>query len=130
MAGTIKADIIQSELSTPTVFRNSSNTEIGTLCRSWLNYNGITPAVRASFNVSSVTRNATGDNTTNFTTSMTDGNYSISFVSDVGFSTTNHEARAINYGTPAAGSMRVYTGNSYITPSGENHEFFALNIFR
>lgn len=75
MAGTIRADIIQSELGTPTVFRNGSGTEIGTLSRSWLNYNGITPATRASFNVSSVTKNGAGDYTINFTNSLLDVNY-------------------------------------------------------
>ena len=44
-------------------------------CRAWVNYNGSTPAIRSSGNVSSVTRNGTCDYTINFTTSMPDANY-------------------------------------------------------
>ena len=47
-------------------------------CRAWVNFNGTTSpgTIRASGNVSSVTRNATGDFTVNFTTAMPDANYS------------------------------------------------------
>lgn len=49
----------------------------GTTCKAWVNYNGVTPGIRASGNVSSVTKNGTGDYTVNFTTAMSDANYSI-----------------------------------------------------
>lgn len=46
-------------------------------CRAWVNFNGTgTPAIRASGNVSSITDNGTGDYTLNFSTSLTDANYS------------------------------------------------------
>lgn len=50
------------------------------VCRAWVNFNGtlaspITP--RASFNVSSITKNGTGDYTVNFTNAMSDVNYSV-----------------------------------------------------
>jgi hypothetical protein len=45
--------------------------------RAWVNFNGTgTVAIRASGNVSSITDNATGDYTVNFTTAMPDANYS------------------------------------------------------
>jgi hypothetical protein len=46
-------------------------------CRAWVNFNGTTspPTIRASGNVSSVTKNGTGDYTINFTTAMPDANY-------------------------------------------------------
>jgi hypothetical protein len=45
--------------------------------RSWVNFNGTgTPAVRASGNVSSLVDNGTGSYTVNFTTAMSDANYS------------------------------------------------------
>ena len=45
-------------------------------CRAWVNFNGTgTVAIRASGNVSSVTRNRTGDYTVNFATAMPDVNY-------------------------------------------------------
>jgi hypothetical protein len=45
-------------------------------CRAWVNFNGIgTVAIRASGNVSSITDNAVGNYTLNFTTAMPDTNY-------------------------------------------------------
>ncbi|MGI9143747.1 MAG: hypothetical protein ACR2IJ_11215 [Fluviibacter sp.] len=42
----------------------------------WLNYKGTaTRAINASYNVSSVTYNGTGDYSVNFTTALTDANY-------------------------------------------------------
>ena len=42
----------------------------------WVNFNGVTTtSIRASFNVSSVTRNSTGDYTINFTTALSDANF-------------------------------------------------------
>ena len=46
-------------------------------CRAWVNFNGTgTVAIRGSGNVSSITDNGAGDYTINFTTAMTDTNYS------------------------------------------------------
>jgi hypothetical protein len=45
-------------------------------CRAWVNFDGISSAsIRASGNVSSVSRNGTGDYTVNFTTALPDANY-------------------------------------------------------
>jgi len=45
--------------------------------KAWVNFNGTgTVAIRAAGNVSSITDNGTGDYTVNFTTAMTDINYS------------------------------------------------------
>jgi len=45
--------------------------------RAWVNFNGVTTAtIRASYNVSSVTRNSTGNYTVNFTSALPDANYS------------------------------------------------------
>jgi len=47
-------------------------------CRAWVNFDGLTGSgntIRGSGNVSSVTRNGTGDYTINFTTAMPDANY-------------------------------------------------------
>ena len=45
-------------------------------CRAWVNFNGADGAIRGSGNVSSVSRNATGRYTINFSTAMPDVNYS------------------------------------------------------
>jgi hypothetical protein len=52
-------------------------TEQGQLCKAWVNFNGTgTVAIRASYNVSSITDNGTGDYTVIFATAMPDANYS------------------------------------------------------
>ena len=57
-----------------------ADTTVG-VCRAWVNFNGTgTPAIRGSFNVTSITDNGTGDYTVNFTTAMTDVNYAVSNV--------------------------------------------------
>jgi hypothetical protein len=46
-------------------------------CKAWVNFNGTgTVAIRASYNVSSITDNGNGDFTVNFSTAMPDANYS------------------------------------------------------
>ena len=48
------------------------------VCRAWVNFNGTgTIAIRASFNVSSITDNGTGNYTVNFTIAMPDGKYMV-----------------------------------------------------
>jgi hypothetical protein len=45
--------------------------------KAWVNFNGTgTVAIRASYNVSSITDNGTGDYTVNFTNAMADANFS------------------------------------------------------
>ena len=56
-----------------------SDTVINGSAKAWVNFNGTgVVAIRASFNVSSITDNGTGDYTVNFTVAMVDANYSIS----------------------------------------------------
>ena len=47
------------------------------IAKAWLNYDGTTPSIRDSYNIGSVTDNGTGKYTINYSTSMTDANYSI-----------------------------------------------------
>lgn len=59
------------------LFQTSTGTEIGTLCRAWVNFNGTgTVAIRASFNVSSIVDHAIGAYSVVFTTAMPNVNYS------------------------------------------------------
>lgn len=48
-------------------------------CKAWICFNGTgTPAIRSSYNVSSITDNGVGDYTINFTTALGDTNFAIS----------------------------------------------------
>lgn len=53
-------------------------TEQKQIAKAWVNFNGTTSpgTIRSSYNVSSVTKNGTGNYTVNFATAMTDANYS------------------------------------------------------
>ena len=80
--------------------------EVSGLCKAWVNFNGTsTVAIRASYNVSSITDNGTGDYTVNFTTAMVDANYTCA-----GMSGSPSAADTINDFVaatgPAAGSVR------------------------
>lgn len=89
MAGTVVADTLQAAststlvikngvANTPPTIQDSAGTQIGTFCRAWVNWNGTgTVAIRASFNVTSITDNGTGNYTVNFTTAMPDVNFSV-----------------------------------------------------
>jgi hypothetical protein len=48
------------------------------IAKAWVTYNGVAQTITASFNVSSVTYNGTGDYTINYTTAMPSANYTIS----------------------------------------------------
>lgn len=50
----------------------------GNAVKAWVNFNGTgTVAIRADYNVSSITDNGTGDYTINFTTALADADYGI-----------------------------------------------------
>jgi hypothetical protein len=107
MAGTITTSTIQNDTSSPPTFRNNS-VEIGTLCRAWVNFNGTgTVAIRASFNVSSITDNGAGDYTVNFTTALPDVNYAS--VSQRGWDSTNNST-GLFVTSRATGSCRFRAG--------------------
>ena len=127
MAGTIIVDTINSSVaSTPPVFQ-ANGTQIGTLCRAWVNFNGTgTVAIRASFNVTSITDNGTGDYTVNFTNAMPDVNYSIA--SSIGEGATGGNSLLQLY-TPVAGSFR-FTSRSSSANTSQDSSNCCVAIFR
>ena len=74
MAGQLTIDTLKA--STGVLATQNGMTGIA---KAWVNWTGSTAVIRASYNVSSVTRNATGDYTINFSTAMVDTNYCVSF---------------------------------------------------
>lgn len=74
---TVILGTLQSNSSSPPTFNDNTSTEIGRLCRAFVNFNGTgVIAIRASFNVTSITDNGTGDYRVNFTNAFSDANYS------------------------------------------------------
>lgn len=119
----------------PSTIRGSDNfdTAGGNAVKAWVNFNGTgTVAIRASFNVSSITDNGVGDYTVNFTTAMPDANYSASGSAMFSGSTDGQ--------TPAIGARRgvmAYATNAFrlqisITSSAtlNDAEFVNVAIFR
>lgn len=76
------------------------------LCRAWVNFNGTgTVAIRASFNVASITDNGTGLYTVNFLTAMPDANYAVVATTKENNSTSVQTTVVMSH-TNATGSCR------------------------
>ena len=140
MAGIVVADTLQADststlvlkngvANTPPTVQDSAGTQIGTFCRAWVNFNGTgTVAIRASFNVSSITDNGTGDYTVNFTTAMPDANYSavassrqltatgyLSVPTDVGTGGTNFTRTTSTYQLQCANVVGGLNDNPWLS---------------
>ena len=73
--------------------------------KAWVNFNGTgTVAIRASYNVTSITDNGTGDYTVNFTTAMANADYAISSIANEGTSVT---MRASQFGPQTTTGVQV-----------------------
>lgn len=83
------------------------------MAKAWVNFNGTgTPAIAASFNVSSITDNGTGDYTINFTSALADANFACS-VATYGNQGGTNDYRA--HGSPkafASSSVRIQCGRA------------------
>ena len=74
---TANSSAVLTSASLPTALNATGDAPIYA-ARAWVNFNGTgTVAIRAAGNVSSITDNATGDYTVNFTTAMPDVDYSV-----------------------------------------------------
>jgi len=124
---TLKTNTIQhltSGFNNVVQFVDGAGTQNGTLCRAFVNFNGTsTVAIRANFNVSSITDNGTGDYTVNFTNAMSDANYAsllslqsggfeISLLTGIKkaglYSTTQLQIISVNAATGASVDSSIY----------------------
>jgi hypothetical protein len=126
---TINLATLQSNTALPPTIQNSSAVEIGTFCRAWVNFNGTgTVAIRASFNVSSITDNGVGLYTVNFASSFPDANYSI--VATQGPISYAGQSAAIS-GTPIAASAQLgVTGLSAGSAISADAATVNVSVFR
>ena len=127
---TLSVATVKSQNTLPPAIQNSSGTEIGTFCRAWVNFNGTgTVAIRASFNVTSITDNGTGDYTVNFTTAMSDANYSAVTQQGRGTTgTTNLLSIAPLTADPTVSALRMGTFNSAF--ASVDSGYVNVSIFR
>jgi hypothetical protein len=92
--------------------------------KAWVNFNGTgTVAIRASYNVTSITDNGTGDYTLNFTNAFADANYCITVTSTYG------SANGFAGVAPTTTAARV---NSYTPTTGAalDTAYMCVAIFR
>jgi hypothetical protein len=97
----------------------------GATCKAWVNFNGTgTVAIRASYNVSSITDNGVGNYTVNFTSALADANYSICAMGN----TTSAYIAALNdsAAAPTASAVRVLTTTGSFTAADSPYGFFAI----
>ena len=142
LVGKATSDTLTNKtLTTPTITNNLTfgtalaETPSGSaplaFCRAWVNFNGTgTVAIRAAFNVSSITDNGTGDYTVNFTNAMPDANYAVSAFANHGANTT--VAGLVSYGNdyaPAVGSVRLKTVTS-ASYTAQDPQYFNVAVHR
>ena len=103
------------------------------LAKAWVNFNGTgTVAIRASFNVSSITDNGTGDYTVNVTTALADVNYSMNV--SCSYRSGNYNSAHIftnasgNIVAPTTTAARVQL--STVTLGSGDSEYVNVSIFR
>ena len=120
-----------STLKTNTI-KNTDDVEMY-LAKAWVNFNGTgTVAIRAAGNVSSITDNAPGNYTVNFTTAMVDANYCAQGTSKYNASATGQNVRLgastyeSDFTTTALNVQTTSAGNSSLTDS----EMVSVAIFR
>ena len=107
MAGTLVANTI----NTDTGLFLTNNAYLG-IAKAWVNYNGTAGTLTNSFNVSSVTKNATGDYTINFTTAMPNATYAATFGArnDGGGSGANYQVVVKTGTTPTTTALNIFCG--------------------
>ena len=100
-------------------------------CRAWVNFNGTgTVAIRASGNVSSITDNAVGDYTVNFTTAMVDTNYSVATNSSYGPSNGTYIEYITSEDNKLSSSLRIYGANIYNSSGFWDSAIVSVAVFR
>jgi hypothetical protein len=121
------ADIAANAVTTAKL----GSAEASGLCKAWVNFNGSgVVAIRASYNVSSITDNGTGDYTVNFTTALADANYAVAgHCGSPGALVGVLHAPVTSAGNKTASSLRIST---YSLPSGAKFDatFVDITIFR
>jgi hypothetical protein len=116
MAGTL----VITTLSDGTNSTSATNCIQGS-AKAWVNFNGTDGSIRASYNVSSITVNGTGDYSTNFTNAFADTNYS-TLVTTGTSATTDANCPQVRTDLCTTSSARVYM-------KGTNAAFFNVNLF-
>ena len=102
------------------------NNSASQLSRAWAYYNGVTPSLVSNYNISSVTKNSTGNYTFNFTSAMANANLSVVYgiSNDLANSTGSLFVKPIALAT---GSVNMLV----LTPAGSAYDpvYLAISVF-
>lgn len=138
-ASTLATTVASPTFTTPNINSAQFATVSGTApiyaCRAWVNFNGTgTVAIRGSGNVSSITDNGTGDYTINFTTAMSDANYSYTGCGSIRDASSNNVMITVGGDrdvAPTSSALRINTiyNNSGVNTSIDSGEV-CVSIFR
>lgn len=113
-------DTAGSNSSTPAAIANG-------IAKAWVNFNGTgTVAIRASYNVSSITDNGTGRYAVNFTTALVDANYCYTYGGKPSADTIAGYKTDFNQ-TNTSSSLLIQTGSATAT---QDFTDVCVSIFR
>lgn len=127
MAGQLTIDTLRA--STGVLATQNGMTGIA---KAWVTWNGSTNVINGSFNVTSITKNTTGDYTINFTTAMSNATYSVT--TSAGSNNTTNGQAVLNVAQTSAASgavtktttqLRVVSSNGSV---GTLADFGELNV--
>jgi hypothetical protein len=102
-------------------------------CRAWVNFTVSAAgavSVRGSGNVSSITRNGVSDYTINFSTAMSDANYSTVGISGANSTSSRVVVQPFNLQAPATNQVRIQVTTSDGNLSAESPNVINVAIFR
>lgn len=77
MAGTLNSGTVVTTILSDGTNSTSATNPIRGSSKAWVNFDGGTTAIRASYNVSSVTRNSNGNYSIFYTNALPDTNYAV-----------------------------------------------------
>jgi hypothetical protein len=100
-------------------------------CRAFVSFNGANGSIRGSGNISSVTRNGTGDYTVNFLTAMPDANYALGHMATGG--TNQGTSVSFRDTPPTTSSFRVSVVQVSVTAganTANDVDYVTLSVFR
>jgi len=92
----------------------------------WVNWNGSTAVIRASYNVSSITRSSAGVYAVNFSTATTDANYAVCGSAGNANATT-YLFVASQQSAPTTSSFSIVTTNSVY--AGTDVAYISVAVF-
>ena len=112
------------------VFPDATSMQTGQQAvKAWVNFNGDgVVAIRAGYNVSSITDNGVGQYTINFATNMVDANYCINGTAGENTNDLINVSQPFNTFPPSTSSVRVCT--PYVNSTVFDSSTVSVSIFR